>query len=324
MRLHLGLRITLAGTLLALLGGHGTAAACQSCDSEMFCVSTLRGGVLCIGDGFWCSMAGKCSGTHYYEGNFAMAQVTLLEDIAAVPAPGRSRVVRGVGELSVGREAARVVRRAVPVPAGDPAIVFSGVGVILGGTAAFRSERGDGFTIRRDGAGRGARVTVCELAGERAGRVLAQERLGEHDALVARVTLDGRPRVLVLQAPTLPEAEARERHERCRRELAASAAQRPVPQRPPFEPARDRGLRAGRAPVQRRRGPLRAAVARSLRSARNNSSVTNSTEASTVMSRADHVRGSHDSSTAIPPKKAHSAHIANSAPRLDRPACSSW
>ena len=65
-------------------------------------------------------------------------------------------------------------------------------------------------------------MRVREWLGHRAGRVLADERLGERDAMVVRVTLGGRARQLVLQAPTLPVSEGREREARCRQAIEQS------------------------------------------------------------------------------------------------------
>ena len=96
---------------------------------------------------------------------------------------------------------------------------------------------GDGFTLKREREGRGASATVCALAGNGPGRELARERpVGEDDALVVRVPFEGRPRVLVLQASTLPRirrpAKRRRGGDRAIRDAFFA---RPQPTRPPFE-----------------------------------------------------------------------------------------
>ncbi|MBI5168612.1 MAG: hypothetical protein HZA61_03900 [Candidatus Eisenbacteria bacterium] len=194
-------------------------AGCMQCTSEMWCAQSSLGGALCLADGNWCAMAGRCRNGGGFLDGFAMVQVTLLEDAPGAPgAP--ARVKRGAGAVTVGDAA----RRAARDRGAEPAIVFSAVGVLDGTSAVFRSRAGDGFVVWRERDGRGARVRVREWNTDRPGRVLADERLGEHDAMVVRVTLDGQRRQLVLQAPTLPEAEGREREARCRREIALSGA----------------------------------------------------------------------------------------------------
>lgn len=204
---------------IAIATAPASAGSCMQCNANMWCEQSAAGGALCVGSGDWCAMAGKCrnGGGGFLDG-YAMIQMTVLED-----APGASgapsRVRRGAGVTTVGDEARRAARGGFGA---DPEIVFSGVGVLDGTSAVFRSRAGDGFVVFRERDGRGARVRVREWLGHRAGRVLADERIGEFDAMVVRVTLDGRPRQLVLQAPTLPVHEGREREARCRQAIAQS------------------------------------------------------------------------------------------------------
>lgn len=211
------------------------ARACQVCTGEMWCTEAQRGGGLCLGTGDWCAMAGKCSGGAGGRLNeYASVQLTLLEDSSA-PAEPLARVQRGVGPLAVGRHAQRAARGAGASRGADAPVLFSGVGVFEGGPAAIRSARGDGFVLSRTREGRGARIRVRELQGDRPGRTLAEERLDDRDALVVRVTLDGRPRVLVLQAATLPLFEARAREQECRRVIGELPSARSPWEPPPFE-----------------------------------------------------------------------------------------
>lgn len=209
--------------------------ACQVCTSEMWCTDAQRGGGLCLGTGDWCAMAGKCTGGAGGRLNeYAMVQLTLLEDVPGAAAP-LARVQRGVGALSVGRHAQGALRGSGVSRVPDAPVLFSGVGVFEGGPAAIRSARGDGFVLSRSREGRGTRIRVRELQGDRPGRTLAEERLDDRDALVVRVTLDGRPRVLVLQAATLAPAEARSREEECRRVIGETPSARLPGEPPPFE-----------------------------------------------------------------------------------------
>lgn len=185
------------------------AAECQQCTEEMFCAVSPTGGSICLGSGNWCAMAGRCGTRRGYFDNFGMVQLSLLEGTAS---GAGTRVRRGHGPVAVGDHARRA--------AGGAALVFSAVGTIDGASALFRAPEGDGFVLRREAVGRGARVVVRALDGERPGRVLADERLDEFDALVTRVRFGGRERVLVVQASTLGAAESREHSERVRREIA--------------------------------------------------------------------------------------------------------
>jgi hypothetical protein len=235
MRKQLGWWWALALTVTPWLTA--PAQACLQCTVDMWCMESPKGGALCLGAGDWCAMAGKCSGGRGGSmDGYAMVQLSLLEESAAFAVPlETARVQRGIGPLAVGRHALRAARGARGLRASDADVLFSGVGVLDGTSAVIRSAQGDGFVLRRERDGRGARVTVRELQGDRPGRALAEERLGEQDALVVRVTLDGRPRVLVVQAATLPLAEGREREGRCQRAIEELGVRRMPGEAPPFE-----------------------------------------------------------------------------------------
>ena len=193
---------------------------------------------MCLADGGACLLAGRCAGHMGFQPDSRpLIHLTILADSPALARVGPSRVVREAGEAALGREAVRVAGGSWSV-APDGGVLYSGFGSMEtgeGAVAAFRSPRGDGFTLERASDGRGARLTVRELAAGRPGRLLASERVGERDALVARVTLNGRPCVLVVQAPTLPGAEAGARAEAALRELRDSDPGRVETPIPPFE-----------------------------------------------------------------------------------------
>lgn len=222
-----------------LVTGEARAFNCQACGGDMFCHAADAGAFVCIGSGDACLMGGRCrraGPSPHYEGS-AVIQLTVLDDAPGLGAIGRSRVVRGAGPLAVGRHAQRLAREAAGGGAAEPAIVFSGVGTGEGATVAFRSRQGDGFTLRRDAEGRGARVQVRALVAGRPGLPLARETLGEHDVLVVRVTLEGRTRVVVVQAPTLGADEGAALEREARFALRGANGARPGPQVVPFEMA---------------------------------------------------------------------------------------
>lgn len=239
MRMGLGqgtwMALAVAGMLVA---GAGGAHACLSCSSDLYCIQSDRGAMVCIGNGSACMMGGRCRPGWpgpYYGDAYAMIQLSVLEDAAGAGFTGRSRVLRGAGPLGVGRHAARLAREAAGGAGAEPAIVFSGVGSGDGASVAFRSRRGDGFTFRRDADGRGARVTVRALVAGRPAMPLARETLGEHDALAVRVTLDGRPRIVIVQVPTLERAEGEALEREARFALAGANGARFGEPELPFE-----------------------------------------------------------------------------------------
>lgn len=234
-----GTRAALALAALAALAGAGQARAqCRACSTDLFCMDSHGGAYVCLGNGDACVMGGRCrpgGGGPYLGDDAATIQLTVLEDAPGLGGIGVARLVRGAGPLAVGRHAQRLAREAAGGAAAEPAIVFSAVGSGEGATAVFRSRAGDGFALRRDADGRGATVAIRAVRAGRPGPLLARERLGEDDALVVRVRLDGRPRVVVVQAPTLPRSEAEAREREARAALRGANGARPGVHAPPFE-----------------------------------------------------------------------------------------
>jgi hypothetical protein len=189
-----------------------------------------------MGDGLVCMIGGRCSGIGLFEppGTISSLQVSLLEDSPGMAAAGPSRRVTVPDGVAVGRQAALLASRAAR-GAIEPRIVFSLAGAMEGGTAVFRSPAGDGFALARQSDGPGAHLVVSALESGRPGRTLADERVSGEEALIVRVPFEGRTRVLVVQAATLSEAEARERDPAIRRALQAGQIGRPQQLRPPFE-----------------------------------------------------------------------------------------
>lgn len=209
----------------------GAAPACTSCTPDNTCLQGPRGALMCLGDGFVCSQAGRCVlGGIGSISDYGVVGVTLVEDGGTGPAV-RPVAVRGAA--AVGREAARLAADAAGGAGGVPEVLWSRSGYFGEGTVIFRAREGDGFALTRAADGRGARLTVRALAGGRPGRVLACERTGEDEALVVRVAFGGRARRLVIATATLPEPEAAARHAEAVRALAAegnaAAALAPAP-----------------------------------------------------------------------------------------------
>ncbi len=215
---------------VALLGWASGAEACAVCSEYNFCQTTASGASACLGNGLWCMQSGRCRSFLKY--GDAMIQLALLEDSPVLAAGGPSHVVRHAGAMAVGRSARRIAAGGREAGAG---VRFSLLGYQETGTTMFKTPSGDGFALRREREGRGARVEVLAIAAGLPGRTLARERLDADDALVVRVPFEGRTCVLVLQAATLPPAEAAARAAAARREVEESAAESLVSERPPFE-----------------------------------------------------------------------------------------
>ncbi len=217
--------------------GAAAAQACMICGTSLDCAMSPAGGRWCISGNAVCVVGGACMTSTLHPiplEELGLVQMTILEDAAGAGAAPAKRVP-GAGEVAVGREAIRIARGPRAPFAGDEAIVFSGRGYSEGGTALFRSGTGDGFTLSIEADGRGARVRVGALAGAMPGRVLADERVGENDALVVRIPFEGRTRVLVLAAATLPRAEALQREKAAASAIRESGFASPDPVKPPFE-----------------------------------------------------------------------------------------
>ncbi len=226
-----------AAALLATVALARAQSGCQACGADMWCMASDRGAIVCIGTGDACLMGGRCGprGPAPWYLPYGMIQLSVLESPDGLGPGLRARVLRDVGAISVGREAPRLALEALGRPGPEPGIVFSGVGSGDGATAVFRSRLGDGFAFRRDAEGRGARVTIRAVNGGRPGMLLARERLGERDVLAVRVTLEGRPRIVLVQAPTLEPAEAATLERTAREQLRGANGARPGVAEVPFE-----------------------------------------------------------------------------------------
>ncbi|HVP14081.1 MAG TPA: hypothetical protein VMS88_00975 [Terriglobales bacterium] len=197
----------------------------------MRCLSSSTGALFCLGSGAYCVMAGPCPGLGRKVPD-SMVQLTILEDSPVLARGGSARVLRSAGPVAVGSSARRIAGAGME---SNARILFTAWGYHGGGVPAFKTRTGDGFAIRREGDGRGARIEVLALEAGRLGRTLARERLDADDALVVRVPFEGRTRVLVLQAATLPTPEAEARATAAQREIRESMPAPLAGERPPFE-----------------------------------------------------------------------------------------
>jgi hypothetical protein len=209
--------------------GVPAAAICVACDPALNCVSADQGARFCVQGPLSCALAIPCIGGPRRESDSNEEQLVTWS-LFDVDGGGGDAIgtAHGAGPLAVG-ETMR------PADAGrgplvDAALAFgTDLAVILADAA------GDGFAVRRTGAGAEARVEVFEVAGAHAGRVLADAVLGERDRLRVKVRADGRERLLVLQAATVPAAAVHGVVARLRASLREAAASLPQRTEPLFE-----------------------------------------------------------------------------------------
>jgi hypothetical protein len=202
--------VPVLGALLMLAPASPVRAACQTCGPGLYCMETQAGGArACLAWSGMCLLSGPCyaGGGRNLDGFGAETALafTLLDDGA--PVGTAPRAIPGLGRDAVGRGAARLLRDRMRMAVDENGLVWSALLFGEGHDIAVRDGRREGFSLRLE-RGRGmARAVVRALEGGRPGRVLASEPLRGDDALVVRVTLDGRPRLLVVQPQELRAGE---------------------------------------------------------------------------------------------------------------------
>ncbi len=185
--------------------GVGSADACLICGTHSLCVWSPSGSNFCAGNGFSCTQFWPCSGggRRFFPADGVALFVTFHEDDARerpLVGVGGGRRVRGAGAAASLDEARRVVSEALGRPGGQR--VVSGRFIVGEGPyrIAFRSPRGDGWAVQVDPGPTGVQVSLREHDVTRTSRLCARETIGEGDALVARVRVEGRPYLAVVRA----------------------------------------------------------------------------------------------------------------------------
>lgn len=186
------------------------ARACWQCDG-VTCVSGEAGARACFLGFGGCTTTGNCGegrgpGTRIDAAASTALQLTWIDAGAAASGP---RLVRDVGRRAFGPAAVRALRAAGGWPGGDAPVVAAAAGLGDEWEVALRGADGDGVVLAWSADGRGGRVTVRAFEAGHAGAVLAQERLGDSDALVVPVRHGGRPHALVVQPRVLPRLSLR-------------------------------------------------------------------------------------------------------------------
>ena len=188
-------------TLVITLAVAGSASAqCRMCDPFLHCINaSLGGAMVCLEGPGSCALLLPCApGRGRLPDMVGDADLTTwtLFDGGAVPGSGRASLRTMAGILALGDDAR-----------GNLSAPFVG-GAIADATLAHGREyaivladaAGDGFALKRAVEGARVRIEVREVRGDVPGALLASEALGEHDQLRVPVRVEGRDRVLVLQA----------------------------------------------------------------------------------------------------------------------------
>ncbi len=208
-------RAVFAG-VLALGFTAGTAVACKVCDPWFHCVEQTPGAKVCVEAPLACSMLLPCliPGERIPDSPEEGLMTWTLFDAEA---PAETALEPDAGPLAVG-EHARVARGAGRGPLAAAMLAHGRDFAVM-----LVDAHEAGFAIRREEAGGVSRVEVLEVTAGRPGRVLAEGLLGGRDRLVANVTVEGRGRVLVLQAARLAGASRAAEVARLRRALRGAA-----------------------------------------------------------------------------------------------------
>lgn len=211
------LRVLLAALSLAA-AAPAHAGLCTACTNFNICDFMDQGGVSwCMGNGSVCLQGGRCfGGSRHVSDTRARPVVVLMtlheDDARHRPLIGASggRRVGGAGEPGSLEDARRVAADALGSPGAGMRVVGGRFLVTSARHAlAFRAPGGRaGYTLRAEPEGAGVRVTLKELSGGGPAKLSARETIGDDDALVARLRLDGRPYLVVMRAVALEGEDA--------------------------------------------------------------------------------------------------------------------
>ena len=210
---------TLSLVLTLFLAGRASAQ-CRVCDPFMHCISAGLGAMVCIEGPGSCAMVMPClpgGGGKVFDEETNLTTWSLFD---AAPTSGGTRagLRAALGSLALGEEArAGLDGRLLGGRLADVAVAHGRHWSIRLVDAA-----GDGFAIKRAVEGARVHLEVREVRGELAGAVLASESLGERDQLNVPVRVEGRDRMLVLQAGAVRGGSSVMELSRLRRSLYAA------------------------------------------------------------------------------------------------------
>jgi hypothetical protein len=231
MRVSKAMRRLPALTLVFMLAAAGSASAqCRMCDPFLHCMNVNMGGaVVCLEGPLSCALLGPCAaGRGRIPDMVGDADLTTwtLFDAGPAPQPPRTLLRAMAGILALGDDA----RLSLSGPFVRGAIADATLAHGRDYAIVLADAAGDGFALKRAVEGSQVRIEVREVRGDMTGALLASEALGEHDQLRVPVRVEGRDRVLVLQAASVDSWRSSLELARLRRALLAAG--RNLPRRP--------------------------------------------------------------------------------------------
>ena len=214
------------------LGPSGPAAACKVCDPFLHCISSALGALTCIEGPSACALFMQCvgGGRKAPEGNpEALTAWSLFDAPVGTTSPAPRASLRSeAGDIALGDEARASAGTDAPAGAlADAALAFGEAFAL-----SFVDDAGNGFALERSEQGARVRLEVREVTHDVPGRMLASEVLGPRDQLRVPLRMDGRDRVLLLQAATVPGGGASFAVARLRGALARAARTLPARSEP--------------------------------------------------------------------------------------------
>ena len=225
-------RIQLALSLVFTLAVAGRASAqCQICDPFLHCIGSRLGSMLCIEGPGSCAMLLQClsGGSHESDGPGEENLTTwTLFDAGSASGVARASLRSTAGALTLGDDA----RSSLSAPALRGVLVDAALAHGRDYAIVLVDAAGDGFTLKRGVEGVRVRIEVREVRGNVTGALLASEALSERDQLSVPVRVEGRGRVLVLQAGAVRGGSVVLELARIRRGLLAAGGALPPRQEP--------------------------------------------------------------------------------------------
>ncbi len=195
-----------------VLGASNASALCRVCDSFLQCMDQLPGARVCLESPGVCSMVLPCivSPGRAPDGPEEGLLTVSLFDAEAAVTPG---LETDAGALAVGGEA----RGSSGHTRGKLAAAMLAHGRDY--ALWFADAANGGFAVKRDQAGSAVHVEVLDMTGGSPGRVLATALLLPQDRLRVPVQVDGRERVLIVQASVVARGRLAGEQARLRRSL---------------------------------------------------------------------------------------------------------
>ena len=197
----------------------GIASACKVCDPFLHCITQPLGAQACIEAPGACALFYQCygGGKRLPESVEYLTTWSLFDAPVSASPPGSLR--REAGDIALGDEARAVAGADAPAGAlADAALAFGEAFAL-----SLVDVAGDGFALQRSEEGGRTRLEVREVTHDVPGGLIASDVLGPRDQMRVAVRVEGRDRVLLIQAADVNGGSVPLEVARLRRSLAAAA-----------------------------------------------------------------------------------------------------